>query len=555
MNRGPLKPAAGPRRRLHLLLLATLGLPVTANATIVENLTMGNAKALSLGNAVTADPPGIDSIHYNPAGLAALKGRQYNLKVLGAAMNFEVEFGGYDEKTRQMIEDFGYDDPVAHSTSSTSTIGLRIPFKKGITEWPLPVLALPLGGASYQPEGARWTFATAVYAPMAAGYVRDEGDPGTYMGEALSLAKITYFSPSIGIQLTDTFTLGLGVNFSWQGATATTRIRVPNFAIAFGELLTRQLQDQNLCPGPNDPSPPLNFCGLRQDIERMGPYTNAARLQFDAETPLVTGYNIGALWQPTPWFRWGFVLQPETTARLKGTYQVNYNDEWTNFFGGVYQSDLGKALQVLLPFPTGLVNEGGVEKGDAKLDIITPTHFATGVSVQVLPRWKVNIDAKWSDWEVWEGLTIRFDKKLDFTKLASNVSRYATPDSVTFPRGYKNVWNWAFGVEYQYDAALALRFGYEPRKSSIPNNRQDVLLPLGSADLFGAGFEYRMKGGRVMEMAIGYMKASADVPANSSTNANSSDDWNNFIYNPYAGTDFSSQVEAFLLEFSLLAPF
>ena len=66
---------------------------IEAQGAIVENLTMGNAKALSLGNAVTADPPGVDSIHYNPAGLAKLRGRQYNLKVLAASMTFGVEFG------------------------------------------------------------------------------------------------------------------------------------------------------------------------------------------------------------------------------------------------------------------------------------------------------------------------------------------------------------------------------------------------------------------------------------------------------------------------------
>lgn len=542
-------------RKGHLVVLAAVLLPVTCPAAIVENLTMGNAKALSLGNAVTADPPGLDSIHYNPAGLARLDGRQYNLKVLGAAMGFEVEFGGHDAKTQQMIDDFGYVDEVENQTSSTTTIGLRIPFQEGITEWPLPFLIIPLGGASYSPPGANYTFGTTVYAPMAAGYVRDKDDPATYMGEALSLAKITYFSPTVALKLTDTITAGLGVNFSWQGATAATRIRVPNFALAFGELLTRQLQDQALCPDPGDPDPVLNFCGLQEDIARMGPYTDAAYLQFDAESALVVGFNMGLLWQPVEWFTWGFVYQSESTAHLDGTYQVDYNDEWVNFFGGVYQSDVGAFLDAFLPWPTGLVAEGGRERGKAKLDIITPAHFATGISIQLTPRWKLNLDAKWTDWDEWTGLTVYFDKELDFTKLATNVSSYATPDSITFPRGYDSIWNWAIGVEYQYNLNLALRFGYEPRKSSIPTDKQDVLLPLGDADLYGAGFEYRMGKGRILELGIGYVIATSDVPANASTNVNSTDDWNNFIYNPYAGTDIKSKVEAFLVELSYSAYF
>ncbi len=43
-----------------------------ASAQLTDNLSLGNPKALALGHAVTADPPGIDSIHYNPAGLAKI---------------------------------------------------------------------------------------------------------------------------------------------------------------------------------------------------------------------------------------------------------------------------------------------------------------------------------------------------------------------------------------------------------------------------------------------------------------------------------------------------
>ena len=57
---------------LSLLLLAPWQ---GCYAVLAENLTIGNAKALALGHAVTADPPGIDAIHFNPAGLAKIKGR------------------------------------------------------------------------------------------------------------------------------------------------------------------------------------------------------------------------------------------------------------------------------------------------------------------------------------------------------------------------------------------------------------------------------------------------------------------------------------------------
>ncbi|MEE2733014.1 MAG: outer membrane protein transport protein [Pseudomonadota bacterium] len=527
-------------------------------AALVENLTMGNAKALALGNAVTADPPGVDSIHYNPAGLTQLKGSQYNLKVLAASMSFTVEFGGYDEVTQMMVDNNGYNDVAAYQTSETSTVGLRIPYTEGITEWPLPVLILPLGGASFNPPGTDVTYATAVYAPMAAGYIRDDDDPARFMGQHMSLAKITYFSPSFGVQLTDRFSVGASLGFSWQGVTAKTQIRVPNMALLFGENLTRDLQQQGLCPDPADPEPFINFCGIDPSVSRLGPFTDVTSLEFDAETPVVPNFNVGWLWQVTDWLSWGMVYQFESTADLDGYYRLEYNEEWVNFFDGIYQSGLYSAITALVAFPTGQADSPhgrGIETGDAKLEIITPAHFATGIAVQLTPKWQLNIDAKWTDWEAWDGLKVEFDQPLDFTKLATLVSPYSELTELTIPRHYKSVWNWAFGLEYQYSNRLALRAGYEPRKSSIPDDKQDVLLPLGDAELYSLGFEWRMPGDKILEVGVGYMSAKADVPAGSSTNANSSDHFNNFIYNPYAGTDFSSSAQAYLFELSYTAPF
>ena len=62
-----------PLRRLALALAVAAACAPAARAALTENLTT-NVTAMALGNAVTADPPGIGSIHFNPAGLARLEG-------------------------------------------------------------------------------------------------------------------------------------------------------------------------------------------------------------------------------------------------------------------------------------------------------------------------------------------------------------------------------------------------------------------------------------------------------------------------------------------------
>jgi len=283
----------------------------------------------------------------------------------------------------------------------------------------------------------------------------------------------------------------------------------------------------------------------------LSPVTEAARLEFYAEDTLSFSINFGVLWKPTPWFSWGAVYQSESENEMKGTYQITYSDAWSSFFEGIYESSLGQAVNVLFPLPTGTK----VEKGKATINLKTPAHFATGVSVQVTPHWKVNVDAKWTDWGVWDGITIEFDEPLDFLKIAGPLSPYATEDVLTIPRQYESTWNWAFGVEYQWNDVLALRAGYEPRKSSIPEDKRDVLLPIGDAELYTAGFAYQMSEDQLLEFGVGYLISTIDVPAGTSTNANSTDETINILYNPYAGIDFTGKVEGVMVELSYTSEF
>lgn len=51
--------------------------------------------------------------------------------------------------------------------------------------------------------------------------------------------------------------------------------------------------------------------------------------------------------------------------------------------------------------------------------------------MQVTPNWKVNVDAKCTDWGDWDGITVEIDKPLGFLKLAGPLSPYATKEVPT----------------------------------------------------------------------------------------------------------------------------
>lgn len=66
------------------------------------------------------------------------------------------------------------------------------------------------------------------------------------------------------------------------------------------------------------------------------------------------------------------------------------------------------------------------------------------------------------------------------------------PNVLRLPHQFQDVTDWSIGLEYYYNDVITLRAGYEPRSSVIPENRQDLLIPIVDANLYGLGIGYRM---------------------------------------------------------------
>ncbi|MVF14894.1 aromatic hydrocarbon degradation protein [Ketobacter sp. MCCC 1A13808] len=521
-----------------LVIGFTLTVSNHTSAALIENMTIANPKATALGNAVTADPPGIDSIHYNPAGLARVKGREGLFKLALVSFTFGAEFGDYDPVAQTEIDKWGLDetDSVVNSASETSTPIIKVPFVDGRTEWPLPVVIVPTGGAAYRPSGKNYTVGTAAFVPFAAGYVREEeDDPARFMGTELAMTRLTYFSPTIGFQFNDEWSFGVGIHFSYNGLSAQTDLRLALLPLGVINTALEQIGEGSDCLGGA-----FELCG-----HSLSPFEEAIELDVDVETALSVSAVFGALWQPTSWFTWGFVYQTEADNKMKGSYRLTYSDDWQALWGS-FHNELAP-IPAYLGFPKGVAEQ----TGEATVDLKHPAHFSTGVSVQVTPRWKINLDAKWTDWDVWEGFRVEFDAPFELGSLAGKiVPHYASTTSLVIPRNYESVWNVAMGVEYQYNDRLVLRAGWEPRKSSVPDDKLDVLLPMGEADLYGVGLGYEFLKNMHVELALAYFISKNDIPAGSSTNANDLNPATSAWYNPYTGIDIKTETSAIMFESS-----
>lgn len=562
---------AAPRasKGIGLLLSVTAALGMSsAHAVLTDSLTIGSPKALSLGHAVTADPPGIDSIHFNPAGLVRIPGRKLHTKVVAGAFGIELKFGEHTESREAFIEEWkrtdnlpdgAFDDSVANSTSTTEGASLMLPFF-GMTD--IPVTIAPIGGATYSPPGSRFTIGTNVYMPLGVGFFRDEDDPGRYMGERLGFSLITYFSPSIAYRLTDSLSVGATVTFNYAAVGLDLAFREPNAFFKFLDEVGGECTGDPTQPKPFDRDENGNItqieignfaalCG-----GKVGLYDDLGYLSFEVENMLTLGMNIGFLWEPTPWFTAGLVYQAPIDMEMEGDYVWRNTDAW-QAFGSVLFRDANIVLARQLLEAVGLALPTGDQfsRGVAKLEMEMPEHYALGVSVQVLPRLKVNMDYKFTGWSSWQGIPIKFENPIDFMTLAEYLQpEAATRTSLTFPLGLEDGWNWALGFEYQYNDRLALRFGIEDRPTSIPKEARSPLLPMDSGKLLAAGFSYDLESGAQIEFGVGFFSSSVHMPGNTSRLGNSENP-NLVIYNPYSGRDITADLSATLFDFSYVQDF
>lgn len=206
-------------------IVALFGFTPEASAQLVQNLLVGNAKAISLGHAVTADPPGIDAIHYNPAGLTRIRGRQVNFKLVTGNADIGAKFRSnpaYDE----LLQTYNLTDPIANTESKVESLAFYMP-GSGVTE--VPVLLAPLGGVAYSPPGSDYVIGDAVYAPWVLGYIRDEDDPGRYYGTEAGVTRLTFLSPSIAWRVNDKFSVGATLGLSYFALGGEMEFRAPNY--------------------------------------------------------------------------------------------------------------------------------------------------------------------------------------------------------------------------------------------------------------------------------------------------------------------------------------
>jgi long-subunit fatty acid transport protein len=521
-------------RSAPLVLAVTTVFIVTvlpAHGALNEDLGI-SPKAMSLGNAVTADPPGIYSVHFNPAGLAELKGTHAQMSVASPWFKHQVEFS-----SPEGFGVFGFsDDPVQNRTSRTERAAILMPLTDNMVSAPQGMAAPSAGGLSYSPPDSKMTFATAFYPPLVGGLNRDrDSDPARFGGRLAAAERITYFTPSIGYDYSEDLSLGVSLGLSYVGISAQSEMRAPNPIIG----LTRTVSEE-ICPALGGfGAIGLWFFGAGCSAPGIGPFESAGSINLNVDDAVVPHYNLGVQWEPTEWLGFGATYRSEATAELAGEYTIDYSEDFEETITTLNQGPIFRAIFAALQLPP---RGSDKQSGRVNLNVTFPQHIKLGTKIKPTSNLQLNVDWGWTDWDEWDEFKVNFDQPNDLLRLG----RLLTGQGLTqlsLPRGYKSNSYWGAGLMYDLTPHHQLRFGFEDRKSSIPEDRIGMFGPLPDAQLYGTGLGYTWSRHLNFDFSLVHLRAATTVPANSSTNLNSTG-VGNLIYNPYAGLDVSFETQA-----------
>jgi long-subunit fatty acid transport protein len=517
--------------RLTLLaaLLSTGALP-GAQAALTENLAT-SATAMSLGNAVTADPPGIESVHFNPAGLTRLTGNHRTFTLFGASIRTSASF-----RSASDLDIGGFkQDPLDGTSTGPTRQALYIP-GYGIPNARLPLAVVPGLGLSFNQPDSPFTFATMSYLTqaMSVDHTKDPNDPARFDGRLLQLQRLVYASPAVGYKVSDTLSIGVSVPIAHSAFVFNTDMRMPNKLIG----ITGKVQE-GWCPrdGGNllDTLGP-GLCGGGEE-GRLDPFKRVANMNLEMTAPVDPTINLGVLWEPNDWFGLGVVYQSGSKTTYSGRYEFNTDPMVRQFVQGLYSSLQGPIIASILGLPAEIPAR---QSGNMTATIPFPSHWQIGVKLKPTRRLQFNVDANYTDWGSWDALTFKFDQSIKLLEVA-RMFGIADSTKLVIPRGYRSVWHFGFGLQTQVSDRLTLRFGYEPRKSSVPSDKIDLVAPLPDVKVYSIGLNYKFDPDSEINIGASYMKGDFNVPARTDCNLNC-DNFFNLIYNPYAGMDVSGGI-------------
>jgi len=539
-----------------LLALAFMLWGGPAQAVFNEQIAV-DTRAIGLANTCTADPPGLMSVHYNPAGLSLLDdGKTFSngfvLPIIRRTgkVTADPDFEGLMGTTWGPNAPYNPDDPLsAHGgpdpldgkEGTNSSQRMYIPFYG-----PVDLLfGANLGISSRKPE-SRWTFAYANYAPYGGGMAhRDEDDPLRFGCKSVYLQHLIYAAPSASYKVSEKLAAGISIGMGQTALGVEIDQRTPNMLVAMTRSIGDATKDLEI-PVVSEQTLPPPFLG-----GGLGPYEYNSRLNMDLRDDFTPSMNLGLLWRPQTWFSYGITYQSRTKAQMRGDYNFEYSNQFQTMINWNAKTDMTLQGAGMLDLP---VKGVPYQAGTVYAEQLFPHRIQTGIMVRPADKWKLLLDLHWAKWSDVSQDCFVFDQDIQLFRLAKLLGYTGGNRTLVIERDMKDTLHWSVGCEYQPVDLMTLRLGYEKRPMSARDNLFDALYFLPDMDFIGAGVGLHLQKKVTVDLAFGYLFShDYKIPNGASSNLNSTE-FTDIIYNPFTGLDYEQDTKLYIWSIGMTMP-
>ena len=351
-----------------------------------DGATVGNYHA---GRAASAEDA--STAFYNPAGLVRIKNQEL---VVGAVpIMTDFKFRGTVRTTTGSSGFFTTGDVPTTAQGGTFNIAPNFHYAAPLSDWAV--------------------FGLSLAAPF--GLDIDYGY-GTNMRYALAMASLRVYdlSPSLGVSITDKFSVGAGIDFEHAKAEFDSVATIPLFSVPPPDTIGRNIGSGN-----------------------------------------ATGFHLGALYQYSDKTRYGLSYQSQIVHHLRGN----------STFVGPLANSTGSGAII-----------GGVQGNSSlRANVTLPPTTAFSAFHTVNPTWDVMGTVQYTQWSVLQYLVLQNVSGAVSTVFGTPIASNSI--AITVPEHYRNTWNFSAGANYHVNEKVMLRGGFGFDQTPSNDTDRNVILP------------------------------------------------------------------------------
>jgi long-chain fatty acid transport protein len=442
-------------RNTRSLLLAGSILTLMADEAGAAGFAVHGQSTSQLGNAfagVAASAPDASTVWWNPAGMALIEKTQGVL--FSNLMRTSTHF---------------------HDIASAPALGQPLGTEGGNAG----TLRITGGMYGVYSVNERWRAGIGVNTPFGLRTIHDGEWMGRFQAQK-SESMAVNVNPAIAYKMSDTLTIGGGVNVQRFEATLTNAVNYTAAAVNAG-LATGAIAPGQV-PALVNPAAPGNIAGMQ----------GTAHLNGD---DWGLGWNVGFIYKPTKDLSFGAHYRSQISYTIEGDVAFS-------------------APAATTPLAASLVNAlsaagGPLSSGPASARLTVPESLSmSAVIANIDGARKIDLlfDATWFGWS-------RLDEVVFVRSDGTALSR------LNFQ--WRDTWRLAAGLTYKHNASLHLRLGYAYDQAAVNDERtRSPRLPEFNRHWFAAGSRHVLSKNTSIDTGISFVKGNnARIPLRSDPSA------------------------------------